>query len=501
MFDEIFDPQSERGKFHANMVDFSLVNNTLDVCKDNELAQLFANCYRHVARYNSTVKEWFIFDGVRWVEDADGCFAAELAKDFYKRLWKYMWRSWSQPGEDDGAQEKIKNQQKAVGGLHRLSKRRTLLDDARSIYPFTTEDLDTDPWILNTENFTLNLRTGECRPHIPEDLLSQVASVKYDPTADCPRFKQFLTEIFSVPTADGYKERPGLVDFVQQAMGYALTGSVTEDCLFMAYGATTRNGKTTLMERILSVLGTYGCTTKPDTLAYTGKPNGSGASEDVARLKGKRFVSISEPQKAMHLDAAKVKDMTGGSTQVARFLHQNSFEFKPEFKIFIDTNYRPRVTDETLFTSGRIHVLPFERHFSDEERDRDLSEKLEKEKSGILNWMLEGLDKFLAAGHLIPNEDVIQATKEYQEDSDKVGQFFNERMERSSENCKGGDVYKAFCDWCVESNLHPQAKGLFFDDLRRRGYMYPCKVNGIQDKNGVAGWIIIDRWQEVTNAE
>lgn len=497
MFDEIFDTQTDRGRYHADMVMFALSGAEFNVCQDNELAKLFADCYRHVARYNATAEEWFVYDGVRWVQDTGGCAAQELVKDFYKRLWSFMTKRWKDAPETDSETQRIEAERKAVSSLHRLSRRRTLLDDARSIYPFHTEDLDTDPWLFNTENFTLDLRTGECRPHSPDDLLSHVASVEYDPTADCPRFKQFLDEIFCIPTENGYTERPAMVDFVQQALGYALTGSVTEDCLFIEYGATTRNGKTTLAEAVLSVFGSYGCTTKPDTLAYTGKPNGSGASEDVARLKGKRFVSISEPQKAMHLDAAKVKDMTGGGTQVARFLHQNSFEFRPEFKIFIDTNYLPKATDDTLFTSGRIHVLGFERHFSEDERDRDLSEKLESEKSGILNWLLEGLRKYRAAGHLIAPPEVIEATKEYQQENDKIGQFFDERMKKSSENCKGGSVYKAFCDWCADNNSHPQSKGVFFNDLRRRGLMYPCLVSGKQDKNGVAGYEIIDfddRW-------
>lgn len=498
-FEDIFDVQTERGKYHADMVAFALYDKKINVRKDNELAQLFADCYRHVARYNSTAEEWFIYDGVRWVQDTGGCTVQELAKDFYKRLWRHMCSTvWSEPlDEESDGQKDREAEQKSVGSLHKLSRRRTLLEDARSIYPFRTEELDTDPWLLNCLNFTLDLRTGECRAHNPDDLLSHVADVEYDPTATCPRFRQFVTEIFSVPTPEGYTERPAMEDFVQQSLGYALTGSVTEDCLFIEYGATTRNGKTTLAEAVLSVVGSYGCTTKPDTLAYTGKPNGSGASEDVARLKGKRFVSISEPQKAMHLDAAKVKDMTGGGTQVARFLHQNSFEFRPEFKIFIDTNYLPKATDETLFTSGRIHVLGFERHFSEDERDRDLSEKLEAEKPGILNWMLEGLRKYRAAGHLIAPPEVIEATKEYQQENDKIGQFFDERMKKSSSNCKGGSVYKAFCDWCADNNSHPQSKGVFFNDLRRRGLMYPCLVNGKQDKNGVAGYEIIDfddRW-------
>lgn len=472
----------------------------LNIRNETDLAQLFADCYRHLARYNRTAREWYIYTGTHWEQDTGGCYAQELAKDFYKRLWRYMWKSgWSKPAEDEREQEAQKSEQNVVGGLHKLSRRKTLLEDARSVYPFSAEDLDTDSWIFNCRDCTIDLRTGECVPHSPEDLLSMVSGTVYDPTATAPRFKRFISEICSEPTLDGFKERPEVEKFMQMSLGYALTGSVAEDCLFMLYGPATRNGKTTLMEAVMEVMGDYATKTKPDTLAYTGKPNTSGASEDIARLKGKRFVSISEPNKTLHLDVAKVKDLTGGGTQVARFLHENSFEFKPEFKIFIDTNYRPRVTDETLFSSGRVHVLPFERHFSAEEQEKDLSEKLEAEKAGILNWLLEGLEMYLEAGRLEPCEESLKATEEYREESDKIGQFWAERMEESSDNCKGGAVYKEFCDWCADGNIHPQSKGLFFDDLRKRGLMQPCAINGVLDKNGIKGWKVKNTWEEITS--
>ena len=476
-----------------------------DVCKESELAKLFADAYKHIARYNRTAKEWYIYTGTHWEQDTDGCYTQELAKDFYHRLYSYMWKTeWKKPVDDEVEKKRREEQQAAVLRLHKLSRRKILLEDARSVHPFSTEDLDTDSWVLNCPNFTLNLKTGECRAHNPNDMLSMVSGAEYDPKATAPRFLQFIREIFSEPTLDGYKERPELVKFSQMSLGYALTGSVSEDCLFMLFGPATRNGKTTLMEAVMSVMGDYAAKSKPDTLAYTGKPNANAASEDVARLKGKRFVSISEPNKTMHLDVAKVKDLTGGGTQTARFLHENSFEFQPEFKIFIDTNYRPRVTDETLFTSGRVHVLPFERHFSADEQEKDLSEKLAAEKSGILNWLLDGLRMYLDAGKLEPCQESLKATEEYREESDKIGQFWAERMEESKDNCKGGAVYKEFCDWCADANIHPQSKGLFFDDLRKRGLMQPCQVDGVMDKNGIKGWKVVDSdeiWKRITSSE
>lgn len=505
--DEFRDKLSE--EFHSDTVWLSLglsfkEKPKPDVCREADMARLFADAYRHIARYNRTAKEYYVYTGTHWEQDTGGCFAQELAKDFYHRIYKYMWSTvWKDPidGDDTAEKERREAQQKAVSSLHKLSRRKTLLEDARSVHPFSAEDLDTDPWLLNCQNFTVDLRTGDCKPHSPDDLLSMVAGTDYDPTATAPRFTRFIQEIFSEPTIEGYADRPGLARFAQMALGYAMTGSVAEGCLFMLYGPATRNGKTTLTEAVMAVLGDYAVKSKPDTLAYTGKPNGNAASEDVARLKGKRFVSISEPSKTMHLDAAKVKDLTGGGTQTARFLHENSFQFQPEFKIFIDTNYRPRVTDEALFSSGRVHVLPFERHFPAEEQEKDLSEKLAEEKPGILNWLLEGLRMYREAGRLEPCEESLKATEEYREDSDKLGQFWAERMEESAENCKGGAVYREFCDWCADWNIHPQQKGLFFDDLRKRGYMQPCRIDGVLDKNGVKGWRIKEVWTEVSDKD
>lgn len=501
---------------HSKRVDSTLLMNIdkYDVCKNNEIAALFAECYQHIIRYNRTAKEWYWYNGKRWEIDTGGCYAQELAKQFYPKLYKAICKKWDKQKNEsddytsDDDVEKTTNsikrkdaEFKNVGKLHTLSARKTLLEDARSVYPFSTEELDTDIYILNCQNGTLDLRTGNFHDHCPDDMLSDIAGVDYNPTVDCPRFKRFLAEIFSNPTGDGYEERPEVAEFVQTACGYALTGNVSQDCLFIAYGATSRNGKTTLMESIMHVMGTYACTAKPDTLAYTGKPNAQGASEDVARLKGKRFVNISEPQKSLHLDVAKVKDLTGGGTQVARRLHENSFEFSPTFKFFINTNYLPRVTDDTLFTSGRVYVIPFERHFTPEERDRDLLETLKEEGSGILNWLIEGLNKFNEKRYLEAPQAIIDAVKAYQEESDKIGQFWKERMKESSFNSKGGKVYKAYCDWCAESNIHPQSKGLFFDDLRKRGLMMPCQVDGQLDKNGVKGYEPIDVWAQTTGED
>ena len=161
--------------------------------------------------------------------------------------------------------------------------------------------------------------------------------------------------------------------YLQKAIGYALSGDTSLECLFILYGATSRNGKGTTMETIPADLGDYGRTAKPDMLTNKGlRTPTSGPSEDVARLNGARMVNVSEPEKSMQIDASLTKQMTGNNILTARFLRENSFEFKPQFKLFIDTNHLPQISDMTLFESDRIKIIPFNRHFTAEERDIDL---------------------------------------------------------------------------------------------------------------------------------
>ena len=130
------------------------------------------------------------------------------------------------------------------------------------------------------------------------------------------------------------------------------------ECLFILYGPTSRNGKGTTMESILRIMGEYGKNADPTMLQAKFNAQSGGPSEEIARLAGSRFVNISEPEKKITLDAALTKRLTGNDTITARYLHENSFEFRPNFKIFINTNHRPNITDLTLFESGRIKIIP-----------------------------------------------------------------------------------------------------------------------------------------------
>ena len=312
------------------------------------MGNMFADFFKPIARYNSERGIWYVYDGKVWQPDTENLKVAELLAD---KLYVFALTI----TEEDARKRFIDRVRK----LQLRKHRETILKDAKSVFPLSMKHYDRDIYLFNCQNGTLDLRTMEFREHRPEDYLTKVSPVIYDPKADCPRWRTFITEIMQ-----GDKAR---ADYLQKAIGYALTGDTRMECLFILYGPTSRNGKGTTMESILRIMGEYGKNADPTMLQAKFNSQSGEPSEEIARLAGSRFVNISEPEKKITLDAALTKRLTGNDTITARYLHENSFEFRPNFKIFINTNHRPNITDLTLFESGRIKIIPFDRHF-DEKR-------------------------------------------------------------------------------------------------------------------------------------
>lgn len=259
-----------------------------------------------------------------------------------------------------------------------------ILKDAQVYHPISATEFDSDPYIFNCKNGTIREDSFECYEHKSTDKLTKISNVIYDPQAHSDRWDRFISEIMSED-----KEK---AKFLQKLFGYGLTGDTRHECMTILYGASTRNGKGTLCESVLKVLGSYGCTARPETLAQKMNANSSQPTEDIARLAGVRFVNISEPGKGLVLNAAQVKSLTGNDTINARFLHENSFDFQPLFKLYINTNYLPAINDMTVFSSNRLFIIPFEKHFDESEQDKTLKKEFAKPEvqSAILNWLIEG---------------------------------------------------------------------------------------------------------------
>lgn len=264
---------------------------------DNGSGRLFSDIVRGQARYVASRKSWFIYDGARWAPDEGNMATMEMCKAIGDALTHYAF----------AIQDENERNQYLKYTMRWMTRnyRKTILDDAASVYNIGMGEFDADVNLLNCKNGTLDLKTMQFRSHNPDDKITKIADVVYDPNARCPRFEQFLTEVMS---GDADKSA-----FLQKALGYALSGDSRYECMFILYGATTRNGKSTLMESILRVFGDYGLTVAPETIAAKQR-NSSGPSEDLARLAGRRLANISEPSRGMRLNAAQVKSMTGNDS-------------------------------------------------------------------------------------------------------------------------------------------------------------------------------------------
>lgn len=401
--------------------------------------RLFADCFKEQARYVPERKCWYIYHNGVWSADIGNLGVMELCKKLADALLLYALRIEDERARTDFLKYATKWQSRYT--------RETLLKDAQSCYPIPMSEFDRDPYTLNCTNGTLHLDTMEFTPHRPEDRLTKSTNVVYDPDVRSKRFDDYISEVMC---GDQEKTR-----FLQKALGYCITGDTRYECMFILYGPSTRNGKGTLCESILRLLGSYACTVQPETISDSKYTNSHNPSEDIARLAGIRFANISEPKKGLVLNAAKVKSMTGNDTINARFLHENSFDFRPQFKIVINANFLPVINDMTLFQSGRIIIIPFTRHFEEEEQDHTLKDELLKpeNQTAILNWLVEGYRMLRQEGFAQP-DSVKAATAEYRHDSDKIMQFVEERLEeKEGHELRTSDVHGAYKDWCMQNNF------------------------------------------------
>lgn len=338
------------------------------------------------------------------------------------------------------------------------------------------QEFDADPLILNCANGTLDLRTGELRPHDHRDLLSKVVDVAYDAAATCPRFEKFLREIFQ-----GDED---LVSYMQRVIGYSLTGITTEQVWFIFYGEGS-NGKSTLVVSVFGILGDYAQQTPTDLLMK--KPK-TGIPNDVARLKGARFVSAMEAGQGRHLDEELIKQLTGGDAVTARFLYGEFFEYFPQLKLFLGTNHRPDVADGTDSTWRRIRLIPFNAKFKKRQphhtdadgpfADPALVATLKTEAPGILAWAVRGCIDWQKGGLRCP-EAVMAATKEYRAESDVLGPFIeDECICLPDARVTVAKIYEAYVAWCSRSGEKPLSRKSFKQMLIDKKFHAPEKGTG-----------------------
>jgi putative DNA primase/helicase len=276
------------------------------------------------------------------------------------------------------------------------------------------EKIDADPYLLGVENGVIDLRTCEFREARREDHVTKLAGVAFDPDARHPNWDAFLKKILDEP----------LINYLKRATGYVLTGLTGEEVMFILWGGGN-NGKSTWRETIFAVMGDYAVAAEASLLITNNKTG--GATPDLARLHGRRFVTINETDQNDHLNEARVKFITSHDKIAARNLYEAPFDFTPTHKTALTTNHKPVVKSTDEGTWRRINLVPFIKIIAVEECNQNFrEEKLLPELPGILNWALTGLKEYWQKG-LEPPTIVTDATNEYRSDMDLVGSWIEER--------------------------------------------------------------------------
>lgn len=442
---------------------------------DIALGKLYADVYRSIARYNTTAKCWYLFNGVVWVPDQGSKTAGLLAQMLQRGLTGYLYQ---QPAQDD-----LQEYLTVIKKLGNHTQREKMLQDAAMYTHFKSEDLDSNPDVFNCLNGVYDLSTHTfTQGHDAELLLSKCSNVVYDPAASSEDWDKFIGVVLEDNTEK--------TQFLRRAVGLSLTENTSEECFFMLIGTTTRNGKSTCLETIGYALGDYAESAAPETFAKRDR-HGSGPSPDRAKLKGCRFLRVSEPDKGMLLDEGFIKSATGGELINARFLNENMIQFTPKFKLFMNVNNPPIITDMTVFDSDRVHVITFDKHFSAAERDHKLKSKLRKPAaiSGLFNWCIEGLKDYEQQG-LNPPDCVTQATAGYRDNSDKIKCFIKDCMIPSDGSRETlTEVYSRYSDWCRSSGYASGSKRSFKNEMIKRGLLLERgTMNGVTRYNLITGY-------------
>lgn len=404
-------------------------------------------------RYCHPWKQWVIWDGRRWKTD-DTAAASRFAIASVKLMWDEV-----KAIEDADTQKALAKwavDSQAAGRLQ------AMLQLARSFesVSITPDLLDADPWVLNVNNGTLDLRTGQLRKQDRGDLITKLAPVDYDAEAPCPTWMKFLDSLML--------GRPGLVEYLQRAIGYSLTGDVSLKKLFVCFGGGD-NGKTTMLETVRFILGDYAGSIPIQSLLHTRQAAGRDASPDIAALRGRRFVTTSEADDGARLNESLIKHLTGMGEISCRDLYSGQFTFMPSHKLFLDTNHKPTVrgTDKGIWT--RLRLIPFELQLKESQKDTALLTKLEAEAAGILTWAVWGCLDWLREGFAEP-EEVQAATKEYRADMDTLRHFLDECTDDTDPDYRAGarDLYRAYHAWSTGAGEYAISERKFSEAMAER---------------------------------
>lgn len=396
---------------------------------DTGNATMLVNEYGDTLRYDHKRKRWLRWGKHRWETNYDG-HISRLAQKIAKKRY-------TQAANIQDLEER-----KRESGWAIASEQRAKIDGCvalvRIMEPVADDGTNWDRGIelLGTPNGVVDLRTGELRPGKADDRITMSTGVDFNPDAKCPRWEQFLTEIF---------EEAELIDWLWRSLGYSIIGETVEQIFMVGYGEGS-NGKSRFLEAIGNALGDYAYYTPFATFSLPAP----SSTNDLAALEHRRFVTSSETNIGTKLNIERIKAISGGDKMTARFLYQEYETYQPHLKLWLFVNHLPDVADDTIATWRRIRLIPFTKTFIRGAEDKHLGDKLKAEAEGILAWLVRGCLEWQNRG-LVPVPECIRAaTGEYRKETDTIISFIDDRcVKGKGKEIRARRFYFAYESWAT----------------------------------------------------
>jgi putative DNA primase/helicase len=418
-------------------------------------AEHFAATYVDQLRYDCAAKEWRVFDGHHWVRDVN----LEVDRLI---LEAGRMRQGAAIGNADRSKVMVKTECAMV--------RSHVEHLARSVKPLTTdgESWNPDPWLLGVENGVVDLRTTELREGRPGDMLTLWVPVAYDPGAECPYWQQFIEDIF--------KGRPEMVSYIRRVLGYSLTAEVTEQCFWILFGEGA-NGKSTLLEVMMKVIGHYGW-----PIPFPGAGwNNSMSEYQKAQLPGRRLVISSEGGQRVVLNDTFVKDLSGGDTLNARHPCGRPFDFRPACKLFLRVNKKPGIRDRTHGMWRKVKLIEFRETFPVAPK---FAERFDTELPGILTWLVRGCVEWQTSGLQHP-ADVDAATAAYRDETDELAEFLEGFPRSEDSEIRGRDIFTSYERWCDARKIIDRLTNRSFPEEMKKRFATKKETGGQNPRRGL----------------
>jgi len=444
---------------------------------DTGNAKRFLDRYGDIVRYSYNRKKFYVFNGSYWEANERGQVRVLIDKtiDDMKNEKIFV----AEGADEEEAQKAF---HKHIKNSRSNTAKKRMEDELKHHIPISPDEFDPHDMLLNTQNGYLDLTSGEQHKADRKKMFSMVTDSEMTENQQPDVWLDFLNDIFN------YDQE--VINFVQRAIGYSLTGSTREQVMFILHGKG-RNGKSLFIETIRNILGTYTDNIQAKTLMVK---RGDTINNDVAKLQGVRLVASSEPSEGFRFDEGLIKQLTGGDTVTARFLYGEEFNFEPKFKIWVTTNHKPivRGTDDGIWR--RLLLIPFDVQIPEEKVDKDLKYKLLREAPAILNWAVEGCLMWQKNGLQIPDK-IIDASEGYRKEMDVIEQFIeDECIVSEGERVGAKELYTAYKKWADESGEYEMSMTKFGKKMtdkfekKKSGSMYYLGINLKEKFPGLANF-------------